>query len=90
MENDKIWINCTNEAVDELTAKKCKQLFVVLILHCGVNDKEEFVDHYLDGLKEEFVYQFNERSFEEKYDEEYSRNKLICDLSNQVTTAGSS
>ena len=90
LENDEMWINCMNEAVDELTAKKCRQLFVVLILHCGVSDKENFFDRYLNDLKEDFVYKFHERGYGQNSCEEYAKNELICDLSDQVTTAGGS
>ena len=90
LENDEMWINCMNEAVDELTAKKCRICFVVLILHCGVNDKEAFFDRYLNDLKEEFVYKFNERGYEKNSCGEYARNELLCELSDQVTTTGCS
>ena len=32
LENDEMWINCMNESIDELTDKKCRQLFVFLIV----------------------------------------------------------
>ena len=55
-ESDLMWKNCMSEEVLSSPARVCRNLFVTLIVHCGVNDRHNLFDTFQDSLKEDFVF----------------------------------
>ena len=60
VEDDKIWIDCMNEANDHQTnIHLLRKLFVTILLHCEVSNHKAFLLHCKDMLTADLVHKYN-------------------------------
>ena len=60
VKDDKIWIDCMNEANHHQTnIHLLRKLFVTILLHCEVSNHKAFLLHCKDMLIADLIYKYN-------------------------------
>ena len=54
IENDEMWINCMDEAVNLYTATSCTNLLIAILCENEVANPQEMFDWYYDFLMKDF------------------------------------
>ena len=55
IENDEMWINCMDEAMNLYTATSCTNLLIAILCENEVASPQELFDRYHDSLMKDFL-----------------------------------
>ena len=68
IENDEMWINCMDEAMNLYTATSCTNLLIPILFENEVANPWEMFDRYHDFLMKDFLYQCQEQQHQHPHE----------------------
>ena len=75
IENDEMWINCTDDAMNLYTATSCTNLLIAILCENEVANPWELFDRYHDFLMKDFLYQHQQQQHQHPH--EVALNDLL-------------
>ena len=75
IENDKMWINCMDEAMNLYTATSCTNFLIAILCENEVANPQELFDRYHDFLMKDFLYRHQQQ--QQQHPHEVALNDLL-------------
>ena len=86
IENDEMWINCMDEAMNLYTATSCTNLLIAILCENEVANPWEMFDRYHDFLMKDFLYQCQHQQHQHPH--EVALNDLLFAIQQDLHMTG--